>query len=268
MLNGLGNSDDGEVKPYSHAGSSAFCENKSSPSQQDHTEILSPAGNTATVDADADCRHLEALIECLDEDFGPYKRRADYLLLKNKTEYSLLWCIFPSGSDVVFNDPSSGVPSAGRVNTLFIVSHIKVLTAVYKTRYTFSTSSDPHFELTVRCIDYNGIVFHYRSHVLYINTLLIILNYLRQIRTFEDILDVGSIPAQPLSDENIKSQFKARGEKFVRLKGWHHLQYSGSVLGPAPVPQQYPPPPHFSMPPPYRFDHPFNSGARLKVGLD
>jgi len=66
---------------------------------------------------DADCCHLEALIMCLEEDFGPYQSRADDLLQKGKAEFFLLWCIFPQGSDVVFEDPPSGVLCAGRVST-------------------------------------------------------------------------------------------------------------------------------------------------------
>lgn len=64
-----------------------------------------------------DTEQLEALIGCLQEDFGDIKRRTYELFRKNKTAYDLLWCLFPIGSEVVFKDPSSGVNCAGKVRT-------------------------------------------------------------------------------------------------------------------------------------------------------
>ena len=69
------------------------------------------------LEEDLDSRNLEALIECLEEDFGPYKRRAQDLLRNHKAEYNLLWCIFPPGSDVAFNNPDTQVLAAGRVRS-------------------------------------------------------------------------------------------------------------------------------------------------------
>jgi len=71
-------------------------------------------------DARVDIEHLEALIGCLQEDFGDIKRRTYELFHKNKTAYDLLWCLFPIGSEVVFKDPNSGVNCAGRVYTFFL----------------------------------------------------------------------------------------------------------------------------------------------------
>jgi hypothetical protein len=79
----------------------------------------SPSVENAEAAARRDIRHLEALIEYLEGDFGYIKLRTDDLLLKNKVAYHFLWCLFPIGSEVVFQDPHSGVNCAGRVYILF-----------------------------------------------------------------------------------------------------------------------------------------------------
>jgi hypothetical protein len=72
-------------------------------------------------DAELDILHLEALIACLQEDFGDIKYRTYELFRQNKTSYDLLWCLFPICSEIIFNDPSSGVNCAGRVRTFRVL---------------------------------------------------------------------------------------------------------------------------------------------------
>jgi hypothetical protein len=72
-------------------------------------------------DAELDILHLEALIECLQEDFGDIKYSTNELFRQNKTAYDLLWCLFPIGSEIIFKDPSSGVNCAGRVCTVRVL---------------------------------------------------------------------------------------------------------------------------------------------------
>ena len=89
----------------------------------------------------------------------------------------------------------------------------------------------------------------------------------RSILRFEDLLDIGSMTAQPLQDREIKERFERRGKKFISLKGGHrHRQYNGLILSPNGA--QMPPTP-YSFPPPapqgrmaYKFDHPFNVRVR------
>ena len=60
---------------------------------------------------------------------------------------------------------------------------------------------------------------------------------------FNDIKDIGSLPAQPLSNGELKERLKARGEKFVALKGKHYLEYCGFIAHqPAPPVGSYPMP--------------------------
>jgi hypothetical protein len=71
---------------------------------------------------------------------------------------------------------------------------------------------------------------------------------------FNDIKDIGSLPAQPLSNGELKEQLIARGEKFMALKGKHYLEYSGFIAHqPAPsvgIHQMAPPMPVPPLPPP------------------
>jgi hypothetical protein len=97
------------------------------------------------------------------------------------------------------------------------------------------------FNLWVRFIDYNGSTFHSASHQMYV--------YLftsadpSSFVFFNDIKDIGSLPAQPLSNGELKDQLIARGEKFVALRGKHYLEYRGFIAyHPAPAAVQLPVP--------------------------
>ena len=48
--------------------------------------------------------------------------------------------------------------------------------------------------------------------------------------SFVDTMDIGSLVAQPLFEGQLKETFRLRGERFVTLKGRHHLEYSGSII--------------------------------------
>jgi|SRR5277367_1394370 len=53
----------------------------------------------------------------------------------------------------------------------------------------------------------------------------------RTIDPFVDAIEISSLPAQPLyEDVTLKTMFKARGERFVALRGRHHLQYNGLMI--------------------------------------
>lgn len=73
---------------------------------------------------DGDSEHitqLEALLTCLQQDFGNMKQRVCQLFQNNKTVYDLLWWLFPIGTEIVFKDPNSGVNCAGRVSVFLFL---------------------------------------------------------------------------------------------------------------------------------------------------
>jgi len=65
-----------------------------------------------------DIEHLQALISVLEIEFGPVKQKMDQLFSNKKTGFDFLWCLFPIGSEIIFQDPNSGLPCAGTVHSL------------------------------------------------------------------------------------------------------------------------------------------------------
>lgn len=53
----------------------------------------------------------------------------------------------------------------------------------------------------------------------------------RIIEHFIDAVEISSLLAQPLYEDGaLKARFKARGERFVALRGRHHLHYNGFMI--------------------------------------
>jgi hypothetical protein len=73
-----------------------------------------------------------------------------------------------------------------------------------------------YFEICVRYIDYNGSSFYHSWQRL-------------EIPYFKDLRKVRLLPAQPLVDDDLKTQLQARGKCFVDLAGTHYLEYHDSV---------------------------------------
>jgi hypothetical protein len=95
----------------------------------------------------------------------------------------------------------------------------------------------------------------------------------RIIRSFADLLDIGSIPAHPLNEGEVKERLRSRGAKFVSLSGKHHVYYDGSaprhrLISNSVDHRVYSPYPTYQGQGDrldYQFDHPYNVGVSSRV---
>lgn len=59
--------------------------------------------------------HLQKLLNFLDKEFSPLRRKLNDLLQGNDIQFNLLWCLFRLGSVITFKDHESGLNMAGEV---------------------------------------------------------------------------------------------------------------------------------------------------------
>jgi hypothetical protein len=61
--------------------------------------------------------HLQKLMDFLQEEFGPTRKKLNDLLKSHDMKFGLLWCLFRLGSVITFKDYESGFTMAGEVRT-------------------------------------------------------------------------------------------------------------------------------------------------------
>lgn len=123
--------------------------------------------------------HLESLLQFLDKEYQPVKQKMDTLMANNTSTFDILWLLFPEGSEVIFEEPSTRLKMAGKV---YIPSK-HFLQKIKSASYQIDSQRSQFFQIYVRYIEYNGDTFHYTDVTLYISISFFLISAVSQPST-------------------------------------------------------------------------------------
>jgi hypothetical protein len=109
--------------------------------------------------------HLESLIQFLDKEYQPVKQKMDALMANDSSTFDILWLLFPEGSEVIFEEPSTRLKMTGKV----YIPTKHFLQKIKSAAYQIDAQRSQYFQVYVRYIEYNGDTFHYCDVALYIS---------------------------------------------------------------------------------------------------